>query len=279
MSATELAPVDHPRASTAVSRTTDNDQPIERSELDKILSLVENPNVDMARIEQAINLMQRVHNERARRAFEKSFAAAKAEFGQIIKKHGVTYPSKTGGAATSYKHEDIADIEAAIGASLSKHGLSYRWQTSAKVGEPVRATCIVTHDDGWFTETTLEAGRDDSGGKNAIQSIASSLTYLQRYTLRAALGIAVGRDVDGRTPPAETEPSDYISGDQEKQLAQLITKTNTKIADFLELGGIESLADMHVSQFGKAITLLNKKLNAQGNAATKPATVTHGATQ
>ena len=51
-------------------------------------------------------------------------------------------------------------------------------------------TCVLSHRDGHFEETTLTAGRDDSGKKNAIQQVGSTITYLQRYTLKAALGLA-----------------------------------------------------------------------------------------
>jgi hypothetical protein len=34
-------------------------------------------------------------------------------------------------------------------------------------------------------------------GKNSLQAIASTTTYLQRYTLKLALGLSVSHDDDG----------------------------------------------------------------------------------
>jgi len=47
---------------------------------------------------------------------------------------------------------------------------------------------------------------DKSGGKNDIQAIASSVTYLRRYTLTGALGISTCEDDnDGGRPSFTTE--------------------------------------------------------------------------
>jgi hypothetical protein len=54
----------------------------------------------------------------------------------------------------------------------------------------------------------LTAGRDDGPGRNAIQQVGSTITYLQRYTLKAALGLAVSHDEDGRTIE-QAELEDY----------------------------------------------------------------------
>jgi hypothetical protein len=45
----------------------------------------------------------------------------------------------------------------------------------------------------------MSAPPDASGGKNTIQQIASTVTYLQRYTLLAITGVATkGQDDDAR---------------------------------------------------------------------------------
>ena len=59
-------------------------------------------------------------------------------------------------------------------------------------------TCILTHDMGHSEETSLEGSADNSGSKNSIQAIGSSVTYLERYSLLAATGLAVkNADNDG----------------------------------------------------------------------------------
>jgi hypothetical protein len=73
----------------------------------------------------------------------------------------------------------------------------------------VKVTCILSHKDGHREETTLSGPFDHSGNKNAVQAIGSGVAYLQRYTLKAAVGVAAGHDDDGRssgTPASQTAP-------------------------------------------------------------------------
>ena len=59
-------------------------------------------------------------------------------------------------------------------------------------------TCVLTHVLGHSERVPMQSGRDESGGKNSIQGLGSTVTYLQRYTLLAATGMAVkGPDNDG----------------------------------------------------------------------------------
>ena len=95
-------------------------------------------------------------------------------------------------------HADLAiDIVAKVAPLLSEHGLSHKWITKSMEGG-VEVTCKITHVQGYSESTSMFAGPDTSGSKNAIQAIGSTVTYLQRYTLKAALGLAEGgQDDDG----------------------------------------------------------------------------------
>lgn len=224
-----------------------------QSDFDKILALAENPNVPVERIEQVIGLFQKVEAIKSRQAFEAALADAKAEIPQIVKDRLVSYGEGT--KKTTYKHEDLAGIAKQIDPILSKHGLSYRWRTTSKPNEPVSVTCILAHRGGYSEENTLCAGRDTSGGKNDIQAIGSSLTYLQRYTLKGALGLAAAHDDDGNASGVVS----FISDEQVEELTALITETKTDIAKFLEIGKVESLSDITTADFGKAKALLLSK--------------------
>jgi hypothetical protein len=75
----------------------------------------------------------------------------------------------------------------------------------------VHVTCIVTHERGHSETVTMDAPPDSSGKKNSIQQIASATTYLQRYTLLAATGMATkGMDDDGRGADDEGASDDPL---------------------------------------------------------------------
>ena len=159
------------------------------------------------RLKQLMDLQERWEKNEARKAFDEAMAAAKAEVPVILKTREVDFTSQKG--RTHYFYEDLATIARAVDPILARHGLSYRFRTSSPPNEPVTVTCIVAHRAGHSEENTLPAGRDDSGNKNSIQAIGSTLTYLQRMTLKAALGLAASTDDDGRSvggSPQDPEP-------------------------------------------------------------------------
>lgn len=117
----------------------------------------------------------------------KAYVAAMAEFKknppEIFKRKEVAFGD------TRYSHATIGDVTSLTVAGLAAHGFSHRWDTKQGDGRIV-VSCILTHNLGHSESTTLEASPDSSGKKNAIQQVASTVTYLQRYTLLAACGLA-----------------------------------------------------------------------------------------
>lgn len=146
-------------------------------------------------VEKFMALQERWEANQARKAFVAAISAAKAEIKPILKKQEVDFTSTRG--RTNYEHEGLADIAEHVDPILAKNGLSYRYRPKqdAKI---LTITCIVEHRDGHAEETTLFGANDESGNKNAIQSVGSTATYLQRYTLKLALGLAAAKDDDGR---------------------------------------------------------------------------------
>ncbi len=150
-----------------------------------------------------MELQERWERNQARKAFDNALAAAKSEIPIITKNRKVDFTGKSG-VRTNYFHEDLGEIVSVITPVLGRHGLSHRFRCSSPVGEPITVTCIIAHKDGHAEENTLVGGRDESGNKNIIQAIGSTITYLQRYTLKAALGLAASYDDDGRAAGGRT---------------------------------------------------------------------------
>ena len=141
----------------------------------------------------------------ARKAFDAAIADAKNEMPVIVKNRSVDFTSAKG--RTNYKHEDLAEIARTIDPILGKFGLSYRFRTNVENGTVV-VTCIVSHRDGHSEENSLPADIDTSGNKNHLQAVGSAVTYLSRYTLKAALGLAASNDDDGQAAGAPLNHAD-----------------------------------------------------------------------
>lgn len=211
-------------------------------------------NVEMYR--EAVALAKEMDAITARKAFDNAMADAKAEIPVIRKNRTVGFDSrKAGSARTDYAHEDLAEIARTVDPILGSHGLSYRFRVTSNLNEPVTVTCVVSHRDGHFEETTLRAARDDSGNKNAIQQIGSTITYLQRYTLKAALGLAAAKDDDGRdsaaAAPAPVLPG-CINTAQADELRQMLDDCGISHRAFLQFIRRARLEDIGIEHFERA---------------------------
>lgn len=223
---------------------------------------------DLATIEKLMELQHRHDAEMALKAFNAAMAAAKADIPVIVKNRLVDYPSDNGRSRTTYRHEDLGEIARTVDPILARHGLSYRYRTTSEINQPIVVSCIVAHRDGHSETNTLTAGRDGSGKKNEIQQMGSTITYLQRYTLKAALGLASAADDDGR---ASGGAPDTISEEDEDRLKNLIVEAKADIGKFLEAYKVESLSDLSPKDFGRAIAQLEtKKARQAQNEGAQP---------
>jgi hypothetical protein len=153
--------------------------------------------VDLDRMERLLVMQERLAAKRA----ESDFIAAMAQFKQkapkIQKDKRVHFTSQKG--TTDYRHATLGAVCQAAIAGLADVGISHRWDLEQLQGGRITVTCILTHIGGHSTRTALTGSPDDTGNKNSIQQVSSTITYLERYTLLAATGLATDdQDDDGR---------------------------------------------------------------------------------
>lgn len=147
-------------------------------------------------LEKLLALQERWEANQGRKDFDEAIAAAKAEIKPVAR-------NKKG--HNDKRYADFSAYAREVDPVLAKYGLSYRFRTEQD--DRIKVTCILSHRGGHSETNTLAGPADSSGSKNAIQAIGSTLTYLQRYTLTQALGLAASDDDDARS--AEDPP---ISG-------------------------------------------------------------------
>ena len=222
-----------------------------------LISMIEraarDPAVDVDKFERLMAMKERAMTNQARVAFETAMAAAKGEIPPIVKNKTVDFTGQKG--RTNYRYEDLSEIARVVDPILSKHGLSYRHRSS-QTGTKLSVTCVMSHALGHVDETTLEAGEDHTGNKNGIQAIGSTATFLQRYTLKLALGIASTTDDDGRAAgPAPVT----ISDEQHRMLLNMFNETEADVPAFCRYFKISMPPDLLASDFDRAMKALNKK--------------------
>ena len=135
----------------------------------------------------------------AKKAFNLALADFKSETIEIVKDRTVSYND------TTYSHASLGNIVKIATPYMSKHGMTHRWITEQGDGG-IKVTCVLSHRLGHSESTTLFSIPDASGGKNAIQAVASTITYLERYTFLAITGLAVEeQDDDGNSSGQPTQ--------------------------------------------------------------------------
>lgn len=203
-------------------------------------------------MEKLMALQERWEANQGRKAFDNAMAAAKAEIPTITKNREVDFTSQKG--RTHYRHEDLSEIARVVTPILARHGLSYRYKTQTE-GQTVSVTCIVSHRDGHSEENTLVAGADNSGNKNSIQQVGSTITYLQRYTLKAALGLAASSDDDGKS----ADDDGPITESQLEHLRSLMDDVGADVERFCKYFKIEALPELPITKYGAAVKSLEAK--------------------
>jgi ERF superfamily len=169
--------------------------------------------IDLDRVERLLLMHEKITAKQAEKAFIEAMAKFKETAPRIMKAKLVSFPTQDGGT-TSYRHATLGAVCQAAVAGLGAVGISHRWDLSTADGK-ITVTCVLTHTGGHSTKTVLAGAADASGKKNAIQQVASTITYLERYTLLAATGLATeDQDDDGTggdpEPPPEA-PEGYES--------------------------------------------------------------------
>ncbi len=161
---------------------------------------------DLDKLEQLMGLHERWEANEARKAFVVAMTAFKENPPKITRDRHVNFTTPKG--TTDYKHASLDQVSASIGKALGEHGIVHDWETEQLDGGLIKVTCVLTHCMGHTKRVSLQSSPDQTGNKNNIQAIGSATSYLSRYTLLLAVGMAA-QDDDGQTaePDGRPEPT------------------------------------------------------------------------
>lgn len=150
-------------------------------------------------------------------AAQQAFTAAMVEFKKnpptIEKTRNASVSSKREGAKDAnyaYKYANLADVCNAIVRQLASLGITHK-HTFNQDGTGVTIKCTLTHLMGHSESAQLTAHGDSSGGKNGLQGIGSTITFLERYTLLGVCGLALDDEYDD-------DGASGITGDERAEL-------------------------------------------------------------
>jgi hypothetical protein len=232
-----------------------------------LLRLAVEQGADLDRLEKLMDLQDRWEKKEAEKAFIAAMSAFKAEPVDIYKRKLVEFQSRNTGDWTRYMHAELSDITDAIDPVLGKYGLSYNWNV-IQDGTKITVTCHLTHRQGHSQSVTMFGNPDNSGMKNQIQQVASTVTYLERYTLLAVIGKSTkGMDDDGRgSGDPEPPPQDQAGRPTDGVWEQAIVSGHTR--EEIEHIGINALEYWEAQDVAGAWEFLERQsLSAEAKSA------------
>ena len=204
--------------------------------------------MDLDKLKQFMELQEKWEANQARKAYTQAMSDFKKDPPEIEKDSHVEYRTDKG--LTKYNHASLGNVTAKINTALGEHGLSAAW-TTEQSEKGVSVTCKITHVLGHFETTTLTSAPDASGGKNAIQALGSTISYLERYTILALTGLA--------THDMDDDAKGEVAHIDEKQLSTIVDFINSKNIDqtkFLQYMQCETLETIPATDFNKAVASL-----------------------
>jgi len=148
--------------------------------------LCRDPSVDVDKLQRLMDMQERVIKRDAEAAFSAALSEMQCELPSI---------GERGNAAGRYTYALWEDINQGIKPVLHKHGFAISFRTDFSEG--ISVTAVLSHRNGHSERTTIKLPADPSGGKNAVQAVASSVSYGKRYTAAALLNLTShGEDDD-----------------------------------------------------------------------------------
>lgn len=226
-------------------QTTENNQ---QSFLALIEKVVLDPSVDVEKMTKILDMQERVLNKQASIEFNQSMALAMVQIPSIAR--------ETQGQ--SNKFAAFENINKIVKPIIAKHGLFITFRTEFQSDDFLLVTAKITHQSGYSEETSMRFPFDNSGNKNDIQAVGSSISYGKRYTMSALLGIAThGEDDDGFSTSKTIGEKEII------RLNLGLDKSGVKLAVICEYMDVERLSDIKVDKFNNAIVYLTEIINNQ----------------
>lgn len=160
------------------------------SESTTILQVIQraaaDPQCDIEKMERLMQMHERFQARQAEQQYAEALAAMQENLPSI---------SERGDANGRYRYALWEDINETLKPVLARHGFALSFRTRTDKGIEVEG--VLTHKAGHSERTTITLPADGSGNKNAVQAVASSISYGKRYTAGALLNFTShGEDDD-----------------------------------------------------------------------------------
>ena len=200
---------------TQVIQRTESTQVAQATESTTILQVIQraaaDPQCDIEKMERLMAMHERMQSKNAQTEFNAALASMQCDIPSIAER-GEGHNRKT--------YATLEDINDVIKPIMQRYGFAMSFKVE-HTASGINVTGILMHRAGHREETTMLLPSDTSGGKNAVQAVASSVSYGKRYVMCAMLNISTrGEDDDGYA----AAPTATITDQQVKSIRALLAK-------------------------------------------------------
>lgn len=170
----------------------------------QIVALAANADMDVAKLAKLIEMQERVVRTQAEAAFNAAFAAMQGALPTVIER---------GRGDKGMSYAPLEDVIETVRPVLRAHGFALSHRTEWPEKGVVRIVGLLAHELGHTRTSEFVSAADQTGSKNAVQALGSTISYGRRYTTADLLCIVTrrGADDDGASAgrAAVTDPPGF----------------------------------------------------------------------
>lgn len=236
---------DKTKVQKIVKKTSNN--VVERSEITPttLIHLAVSEGHDLDKIEKLMELERIWKADRAREEFYKALTLFKQEKLQVTKdKENKQYNSS---------YTSIGNLVNTVNSVMAPFGLTAHWKIDQ--AGAIKVTCILSHTLGHSESVSMIGPPDESGRKNQLQQIKSTITYLQSSTFQAVTGV-ISQDHDDDDGNSSTQLIDDV---HINYLESMISEVSANRSAFLKFCKINTIDELPMNKFKQAVAALDAK--------------------
>ena len=204
------------------------------------------PTIDIDKMKALLDMQERL----ARRAAEVEFKAALSRIQPMMPRVNKSGRIEHNGRVIS-RFARYEDVDCAVRNLVADEGFAIDFDTE-RVDKDLKVILRVSHRAGHEERRQIVLPLDNSGAKNGVQGVGSTVSYGKRYLLCAFFNIVtVEEDNDGM--------GDTLSLDKQTVITDLLKETGANRAKFLEFMGASGVDAIPVSQYQRAVQALERK--------------------
>jgi hypothetical protein len=216
-----------------------------------IMKAAADPDVSVDKMRELYAFAKEIETDRARKAFFAALSDLQAKLPQIPK-HGH-------GHNTRYARYE--DIDTLVRPLLAEHGFALAFDSKAPSVDNDKAkwtfSCVLSHRDGHTETKCLFLPVDQSGGKNPVQAMGSTVSYARRYLLEMHLNLVkVDEDDDGNGGGAT------ITQAQADEIRRGLEAAKGDPARFFKLFEVTRFEDIQARDYKRAMLFVESKRSA-----------------